>query len=412
MAPFRFVHAADLHIDSPLLGLASRSAEFAARIDEASRQAFDNLVSLAKEEECRFVLLAGDLFDGQWRDFRTGLFFADRMRRLKETDITVFIVLGNHDAENTFMRRLELADNVRVLSRREPETVRLDDLGVAIHGRSFPQRDVAENFARNYPAPIAGLFNIGLLHTACDGREGHALYAPCSVEDLVNRGYDYWALGHVHAHEMVCRDPYIVFPGNLQGRHVRETGPKGAMLVTVDGNRVVEAVHRALDVIRWSVATVDISACTDMDEVRSRARETLLRAADAADGRGLALHLRVCGPAALHDEIVAQEVAFGEEIQTIAAAASDRIWIEKVEIDTAPPHQAAPDPTISGRIQAIVEELRSDPTFAEILDRTLGELRQKLPAGARAGEFLAGIRNEALARAARLSAALIVGAKE
>jgi len=399
MTGFRFVHAADLHIDSPLIGLASRSEEFAGRIDEASRQAFDNLVSLAKEEECRFVLLAGDLFDGQWRDFRTGVFFADRMRLLKDADVTVFIVLGNHDAENPFMRRLELADNVRVLSRREPETVRLDDLGVAIHGRSFPQRDVTENFARNYPTPIAGLFNIGLLHTACDGREGHALYAPCSIEDLVNRGYDYWALGHVHAHEIISRDPYIVFPGNLQARKVRETGPKGAMLVTVEGNRVVEAVHRPLDVIRWSVETVDVSACTDMDAVRSLVRETLLRAADVADGRGLALHLRVCGSAALHDEIVAHEIALGEEIQTIAAAASDRIWIENVKIDTEPPRRAAADPTIAGRIQAIVKELRSEPTFAEILNRTLAEVRQKLPAAARADEFLAEIQNEALARA-------------
>ena len=211
---------------------------------------------------------------------------------------------------------------------------------------------------------------------------------------------------------MVSRDPYIVFPGNLQGRHVRETGPKGAVLVTVDGNRVVGAVHRPLDVIRWSVETVDVTACTDMDAVRSLLRETLLRAADAADGRGLALHLRACGPAALNDEMFAHEVALSEEIQTIAAAASDRIWIEKLEIDTAPPRQAATDPTIAGRIQAIVEELKSEPTFAEILDRTLAEVRQKLPAAARAGEFLAEIRNEALARAARLSAALIAGAKE
>lgn len=412
MPRFRFVHAADLHIDSPLLGLASRSAEFAARIDDASRQAFDNLVSLAKEEECRFVLLAGDLFDGQWRDFRTGLFFADRMRRLKDADITVFIVLGNHDAENPFMRRLELADNVRVLSRREPETLRLDDLTVAIHGRSFPQRDVAENFARTYPAPVVGYFNIGLLHTACDGREGHARYAPCTIEDLVNRGYDYWALGHVHAYEMVSGDPYIVFSGNLQGRHVREVGPKGAMLVTVQDNRVVEAVHRPLDVIRWSVETVDVSACTDMNEVRNRARETLLRAADAADGRGLALHLRVCGSAALHDEIVTHEVALSEEIQTIAAAISDGIWIAKIEIDTVPPREAVTDPTIAGRIQAIVEELRNEPSFAESLDRALADVRQKLPASAQAGDFLVKIRGEALARAARLSAALIASAKE
>ena len=239
MARFRFIHAADLHIDSPLVGLTARSESFAKRVDNASREAFDNLVSLAREERCNFIVIAGDLFDGEWRDYRTGLFFVDRMRRLKDAGIQVFIVLGNHDAENRFARRLEFSDNVRVLSADKVETVLLEDIGVAVHGRSFPRRDVTENLAATYSPALAGLLNIGVLHTACNGRDGHELYAPCTVDELVNRGYDYWALGHVHKYEILNEDPPVVFAGNLQGRHVRESGPKGAVLVTVDDGRVV-----------------------------------------------------------------------------------------------------------------------------------------------------------------------------
>ena len=142
MALFRFLHAADLHIDSPLIGLARKSKDFASRIDDASRRAFDNLIALAVEEECEFVVIAGDLFDGQWRDYRTGLYFVDRMRRLKDAGIRVYLILGNHDAENRFVSRLEYAENVRLFSHRKPETVRVEGLDTVIHGRSFPQRDV------------------------------------------------------------------------------------------------------------------------------------------------------------------------------------------------------------------------------------------------------------------------------
>jgi len=165
MNGFRFIHAADLHIDSPLIGLAGKSEEFAERVNNASRQAFDNLVSLAQEEGCSFIVIAGDLFDGQWRDYHTGLFFLSRMRRLRDANVRVFIVLGNHDAENRFARRLEFSDNVRVLPADKAQTLLLDDIQAAIHGRSFPRRDVTEDLAAGYPQPVPGHFNIGVLHT-------------------------------------------------------------------------------------------------------------------------------------------------------------------------------------------------------------------------------------------------------
>lgn len=413
MATFRFLHAADLHIDSPLIGLATKSEELASRVDDASRRALDNLVELAIDEECRFVVIAGDLFDGQWRDYRTGRFFADRMRRLDKAGIRAFIVLGNHDAENRFASRLEFSGNVRLLSHRNPESILIDGLDAVVHGLSFPERHTRRSIAADYPAPAPGRFNIGLLHTSCAGHDGHAPYAPCTVEQLVNHGYDYWALGHIHTHEVLHREPFVVYPGNLQGRHARECGPKGAVLVTVNDGDVVDVEHRQLDVVRWSVETVNLEPQADMSGVHALVREHVQRAVDKASGRGVALRLRLCGATSAHGEVATHQARLQEEIETIAAAISDEIWIEKVEIATTP--QIKPDrtdPSIAGRIRSIVEEMSSEPQLAALLETKLIEIREKFPAAAHADELFDAIRAEGSHRALMLALAIIERERE
>ena len=190
------------------------------------------LVGLAIEEQVDFLIFAGDLYDGDWRDYNTGLFFAKQMGRLKKKGIPVYLLHGNHDAESQITRRLELPDNVHVFGTRKPETFALDELKVALHGQSFRQRDITENLVPDYPAPVSGAFNIGVLHTGLGGMGGHENYAPCAMEDLINKGYNYWALGHVHKASVLHKKPHVVFPGNLQGRHARETGAKGATGLT------------------------------------------------------------------------------------------------------------------------------------------------------------------------------------
>ena len=413
MAQFRFLHAADLHIDSPLVGLSRKSEGFAGRVDEASRQAVDNLISTAIDEDCSFVVISGDVFDGQWRDYRTGLFFADRMRKLGSAGIQVYLVLGNHDAENRFASRLELAANVHLFPHRKADTLRLESLRVALHGRSFHQRDVTENIALDYPPPLSGWFNIGVLHTSCTGRGWHDLYAPCSGEQLVNHGYDYWALGHVHTREIVNCDPYVVYPGNLQGRSPREAGSKGASLITVDDDRVTNLEHRALDVIRWSVCTVNLMPCVDLAGVYALTREALEQAKNAAEGRGLAVRLRFAGATAVHSAIAVMGSRLREEIETIAATVSDDVWIEKIELSTESPHMPeTADPTVAGRIRATVEELVGDPVFAEVLERKLAEVREKMPAGAHIEDLFSSIRNEGPKRALNLALSLIEAQRE
>lgn len=160
MKSFRFIHTGDIHLDSPLKGLSGQRGAAAERIRTATRVALDNLVSQAIEDQVAFVIIAGDLYDGDWRDYQTGLFFVKQMGRFAQAGIPVFLLYGNHDAESQITRRLTLPANVKVFSARRPETFRLENCDVALHGQSFRQREITETLVIGYPSPIAGCFNI------------------------------------------------------------------------------------------------------------------------------------------------------------------------------------------------------------------------------------------------------------
>lgn len=406
---FKFLHAADLHLDSPLLGLASKSADYAARVDRASRDAFENLIALAIDQGCAFVVLAGDIFDGDLRNFETGLFFIDQMRRLGDAGIQAFLILGNHDAENRFAAKLSLSANVHVFDSKRAEAVALPALAVTVHGRSFPQRDVTENIARYYPAPIPCHFNIGVLHTACQGSESHhAPYAPCTVEQLANHGYDYWALGHIHARAVLSTDPYIVYPGNLQGRSPRETGPKGATLVSVSDGQVTDVEHRDLDMVRWFTVTVDANASETrtalLDQIRSAIEQACVNAGD----RAIALRVQLVGETALHHRMLIEPQALREDVAALLATLAGDFWLEKLVIATAPPIQSASlDPTVSGQLLAEIEAPETDQALNDLVEARVAEVRAKMPAGAHADEFFETLCNEAPARARALALSLI-----
>lgn len=402
---FRFLHAADIHLDSPLRGLSRYEGAPAEAIRAATRRAFENLVDLAIEEEVAFLLLAGDLYDGDWKDFNTGIFMSRQIGRLAARGIQVVAVSGNHDAASRITKALELPANMRILSSRRPETLVFEEPGVAIHGQSFASPREERNLAVGFPAARPGLFNIGLLHTSLDGRAGHADYAPCVLDDLRARGYDYWALGHVHQHEVVARDPWVVFPGCLQGRHARETGPKGATLVSVDDDgAVVAAEPRALDLVRWARCSIDLQGADGLPEVLDRARQAMQRALDAAEERLLAMRVRFFGSCSIADVLLARREWLLEQVRATAAELGDQVWIEKLELDVqgqrdldAILDEGGPFASLLETILASESSTRSDarsdpdlPRDAEALvpglAEVLAELTKKLPLEARSGE--------------------------
>ena len=385
----KFLHAADIHLDSALHGLQRYEGAPSDEIRSATRRAFDNLIELAIAEGVAFVLLAGDLFDGDWKDYNTGLYLVERLARLGKAGIRVFIVAGNHDAASQITKHLRLPDHVTQFRTQAPERVVLDDLGVAIVGQGFATRAVTDDLSRNYPQADPQLFNIGLLHTCLDGKPGHEPYAPCTIDGLRSKGYQYWALGHVHQREVVSREPWIVFPGNIQGRHIRETGPKGCTLVRVENNEVAAVEHRDLDVMRWSVHDVDVSDAGSVDEVYALVREGLQAALDATDGRPVAVRLVLHGACAAHAGLQADQEHWVQEYRALATGLGGAgIWLEKVSIRTRPPLSADAalerDDALGGLLRAIGEMELDNAALTGLADE-VSALSQKLPADIRAG---------------------------
>ncbi len=378
---FTFIHAADLHIDSPLAGLGVKDPAVAARFAQAGRRAVEALIEETIAAKAAFLLICGDIFDGDWKDVTTGLFFARALGRLEREGIATFIVKGNHDAESLMSKSLLYPQSARIFSSRAAQSHHLEELRVSLHGRSFPDRLVGAEFLSSYPARRDGYFNIGLLHTALDGTRGHQSYAPCTVEDLKRFNYDYWALGHVHAAEEISRDPWIVYPGNIQGRNVRETGPKGAIRVTVADGRVIEAQRLTLDAARWAHVRVDISDCEDEAEALRLIEARLGAERACAAGRPLAARLSVTGSTSLHVRLVSRREEFEADARAIGFRISEDLWVEKLEISTHAPAvtRKAPDESDALDVEALIASAADDPEFTRALAELSSRIAEKLP---------------------------------
>jgi DNA repair protein SbcD/Mre11 len=379
----RFLHAADLHIDSPLRGLDRYPGAPVERLRTATRQALERLVEKALAEVVDFVLLAGDIYDRDWQDFHTGLFFREQMVRLGRAEIPVFIVQGNHDAQGVITRQLSLPPNVTIFSSRSAQTLRLEKQSVAIHGRSFRNRAEDADLVPSYPDPVPGWFNIGLLHTSLTGRTGHDPYAPTDLATLVAKGYDYWALGHVHTREVVAESPRIVFPGNLQGRHANETGPKGCELVRVTAGHI-EAEFVPLDVVRWGQLSIDLEGVDRLEALADAFRGAI---SPMLAGAGDRLHaVRVCltGRTGLHALEAERPGTLDAEVRAAAQdLAEAEVWIEQVHLDLTTPMdraEAAERQDAVGELIRLVDSIGADTAALDTLVQTeLGGLLDILP---------------------------------
>lgn len=377
-ARLRFLHAADIHLDSPLRGLRTRAGDRGREVADAPRLTFVRLVDFAIEQKIDLLLLAGDNWDGGHSDYASLLFFADQMTRLNRQGIRVVMIQGNHDAENQL--RLTMPENVRMMSSRSPHSEIFPDLALAIHGQSYPRRDVMENLASKYPAAKAGMLNIGLLHTAVTGHSGaHRSYAPCTIEDLRDKSYDYWALGHVHARAELSRDPWVVYPGNLQTRMMREAGDKGATLVTVQHGRIESVEHVALDVVRWLPAEVDMTGCTTQDGLAGRLKERLQDAVIAADGRMVVARVSLTGMTELHQALKVNADRWIEAEIDRASLEFDNLWLEQVIVTTraAGAGRLADGDRLS-EIERTIEALRTSAQERTWMRGQIGEVVEKL----------------------------------
>jgi predicted phosphodiesterase len=379
----RFIHTADIHLDSPLTGLAAYEGAPTDLLRTATRAAFSQLVDAALRQSVDFVVIAGDLYDGDWRDYNTGFFFCREMGRLRQAGIPVFLLYGNHDAESEITQHLRLPDNVKAFSARRAETFRIDALKIALHGRSFRNAATTENLVVGYPDPVPGWLNIGVLHTALEGNAAHAAYAPCSLAQLEAKGFDYWALGHVHEHAVLCESPSVVFPGNLQGRHIRECGPRGAVLVTAVDHRIfVERLF--VDVLRWHHLAIDAFSARTLEDAVRLAADALQSVLQAySDGRTMAVRVTFSGPSEAHGALFGLEPQLRAEILALAnALGTERVWVEKVCVATSPaldPEAVKARSDALADLQAMLEAAEIDADLLSGIGAELGELISRAP---------------------------------
>lgn len=300
------------------------------------------LVALCLEQRASLLVLSGDLVDASNRLMSTGLYFIEQMLKLESSTTEVVLVLGNHDAASPTVRCWMLPSFVRRLGLRRPETRIYGTLGIAVHGISYSARNVPANLLASYPKPVAGLANIGLLHTSAEGGEGHEPYAPCTRRQLKERGYDYFALGHVHRPEIIARRPWVVFSGTPQGRSIRDRGPRGAVVVSVQGPAVQSVEFRALDVVRFVSVAVLLEGVRGLSGILERLDSSLRPLRDFAAARAFVVRLIVRGGSEI-GALLSLPVGARSELlaRALDLAVPAPMWLESVwaEVGGPCPHR-------------------------------------------------------------------------
>ena len=380
---FRFVHTADLHLDSPLRSLALRDPDLAELIAEASRTALRNIVELCLRESVDALLIAGDLYDGRQTSMKTARFLVAELARLDTAGIRSFIIRGNHDAESRITGELTFPPlthvfrghaGVEILDTRPQE--------VAIHGLSFRDPHAAESLLPKYRPPVADALNIGLMHTSLNGASGHDPYAPCPLSDLQASGFDYWALGHIHKRLEYLPDAvgcaHVTMPGIPQGRDIGEPGAGSVTLVQVDDAGRITTEARAVALAGFARVAVDVSGLEDWRDLR-RAVERALENARLPCPH-LVARLELCGQPPLAARLRRDRDLAEVEAQEIARGLGN-VWVEKLVLDLGAQTRASG--ALGDLSDLIEQDVVNSPAFAQALEECRASLEAALPPEAR-----------------------------
>ncbi|MGM0424035.1 MAG: metallophosphoesterase family protein [Thermodesulfobacteriota bacterium] len=341
MSSFRFVHAADLHLDAPFQGLSQVSSELGQRLRQATFQALDNLIQLCVQQQADFLLISGDVYNQEDRSLRAQLRFREALANLSQQGISVYLVHGNHDPVGSTAQALTWPENVHVFSSWEAETqafIRDGSTQALIHGASHTRSQETRNLARNFKRAPQDVFQIGLLHCNLERNTGHAPYAPCSLQDLAKADLDYWALGHVHSGGIFAKHPYVVYPGNIQGLNILEQGPRGCYVLDVHSDFQLQTEFHPLDVLRWAEIRVDIQNRPSLDRLEEAIFQDIQAQQGQAGDRGLLCRIVLSGRGNLHS-ILRREEGQEELLQRLREYYQEHeplAWIKDLRLETSP----------------------------------------------------------------------------
>lgn len=374
VSDWSFVHAADLHLDTPFRGISRIDKDLAKRLQSASLDAFSDLIDLTIDRDAALLVLAGDIYDGAERGIRAQLAVQRGLRRLTEAGVQTFIVAGNHDPLDGWSAISSWPEGVTEFGHEEPGVVEVSrdgELLAVVTGISYAERAESRNLAGMLKRTDADVAHIGVIHASVGEHPEHSPYAPCSIDDLRRGGMDYWALGHIHKREIVLDGtdggPWAVYPGNLQGRSPKpsERGAKGASVVSVRGGHITEVEPVALDRARFDEVAVEVDSDDDLGTVNQRLAEGARKAVDRADGRALVLRGVVTGRGSVHADLVRDGV-----VDELLEALSDEApgdppcaWTG-LSVHTGPPRDPADAANAKGLLAdlaTVVAEAQADP---------------------------------------------------
>lgn len=333
---FRFVHTADIHLDSPLRSLAMRNPDLGELVGDASRQALISIVDLCLAESVDALVIAGDLYDGDQTSMKTARFLSSQMSRLHQAGIRCFKIRGNHDALSRITKQLVLPDTVTIFGGRPQFALQTaGGLDVAFHGLSFGSPKAPESLLHKYGSAREGAVNVGIMHTSLAGSPGHDVYAPCSVADLHRHGFDYWALGHIHVRKVHPGTSTVVMPGMPQGRDINEAGGKSVTLVTIRDDRSIEIEERPTSIAQFERVNVDVTGAIDWPDVVGRIRSALEDIRASVRSRYVVVRLSLTGTSSLSWTLIRDRDLLQAEAEQ-AAELADGVWVEKIELRLAP----------------------------------------------------------------------------
>jgi exonuclease SbcD len=409
MKPFSFIHTADLHLDSPFTGLRQVDGTVASLIKDSTFRAFDNVVDLALRHKVDFLLVAGDVYDGSDRSLRAQLKFADGLQTLAQAGVRSFVCHGNHDPLDGWSAALRWPEGVHIFGP-ELESIPLTLGGedaLVVHGISYPQSQIDEDFGKGFHRQGPYPFQIGLFHCSLGSDPAHETYALRTMDELVSADLDYWALGHVHTHRLLKDGhPFIAYPGNTQGLHIREPGPRGCLVVQVDGQGTVNARFEPTDAVRWFSKNIQINDLETEADLIEALERTCDEIRHEAQGRPAIARITIVGRGALHPVLRRPQVVADlmERLRETGLASAPPLWIERIQVQTNTPidlDSRRNSADFLGEVLRLIENSRRNPTgLQQVISELYHDRRVRryleIPAEAEVVEILGEVESRCL----------------